>query len=120
MINKGDKAVCVLCSVTVKKWHVDPKRFATPDLEIPAAYHQIGKLIDDEKLEAFTFQFPERKEYKVVIRGLLTGMPVEHRRGTTRVGDTPQRVQNTSRKTGLPISLFSVLEKLPTTRTSTI
>ncbi|GFV86225.1 hypothetical protein TNCV_672221 [Trichonephila clavipes] len=45
--------------------------------ETPEAYHQIRKLINDEKFESFTHQFPEEKIYKVVIRGLPTDMPVE-------------------------------------------
>ncbi|GFW01482.1 putative RNA-directed DNA polymerase from transposon X-element, partial [Trichonephila clavipes] len=44
----------------------------------PAAYHHIKKLIDEEKLEAFTFQFPEEKEYRVVIREMPVDMPVEN------------------------------------------
>ncbi|GFR16585.1 hypothetical protein TNCT_278231 [Trichonephila clavata] len=32
--------------------------------ETPAAYYQIRALIEEEKLEAFTFQFPAVQEYK--------------------------------------------------------
>ncbi|GFR27584.1 hypothetical protein TNCT_324711, partial [Trichonephila clavata] len=44
--------------------------------EAPATYYQIRKLIEEEKLEAFPFQFPAEQEYKVVIRGMPADMPV--------------------------------------------
>ncbi|GFV54381.1 hypothetical protein TNCV_3482201 [Trichonephila clavipes] len=45
--------------------------------ETPAAYNRIRQLIDEEKLQSFTFQFPEEKEIKVVIRGMPSDMPIE-------------------------------------------
>ncbi|GFS94209.1 hypothetical protein TNCV_3786661 [Trichonephila clavipes] len=64
-------------------------------LETPAAYNRIRKLIDEEKLEAFTFQFPEEKEYKAVIRGMPADMPVEDIIGDLEgLGIHPQRMQS--------------------------
>ncbi|GFU82545.1 RNA-directed DNA polymerase from mobile element jockey [Trichonephila clavipes] len=45
--------------------------------ETPAAYHQIRNLIDQEKLEAYTYELNENKEIKVVIRGMPVDMPVQ-------------------------------------------
>ncbi|GFU12845.1 hypothetical protein TNCV_3574081 [Trichonephila clavipes] len=45
--------------------------------ETPAAYNRIRQLIDEEKLQSFTFQFPDEKKYKVVIRGMPSDMPIE-------------------------------------------
>ncbi|GFY77854.1 RNA-directed DNA polymerase from mobile element jockey [Trichonephila inaurata madagascariensis] len=83
--------------------------------ETPAAYNRIRKLIEDENLESFTFQFPEEKEYKVVIKGLPTDMPVndivEELQG---MGIHPKECKVLiSRKTGLPMPLFSVILKNP-------
>ncbi|GFV84264.1 nucleic-acid-binding protein from transposon X-element [Trichonephila clavipes] len=45
--------------------------------ETPAAYHQIRNLIDQEKLEAYTYELNENKEIKVVIRGMPVDMPIQ-------------------------------------------
>ncbi|GFU59153.1 nucleic-acid-binding protein from transposon X-element [Trichonephila clavipes] len=78
--------------------------------ETPEAYHQIRKLIEDEKFESFTHQFPEEKIYKVVIRGLPTDMPVEDIiEELQSLGIHPKECKILiSRKTGLPMPLFSV------------
>ncbi|GFU95888.1 nucleic-acid-binding protein from transposon X-element [Trichonephila clavipes] len=84
--------------------------------ETPEAYNQIRKLIEDEKFESFTHQFPDEKIYKVVIRGLPTDMPVEDIvEELQSLGIHPKECKILiSRKTGLPMPLFSVfLEKNP-------
>ncbi|GFW46292.1 RNA-directed DNA polymerase from mobile element jockey [Trichonephila clavipes] len=43
--------------------------------ETPEAYHAIRRYIDAEKLEAFTYQLPEEKEIKAVIRGMPADIP---------------------------------------------
>ncbi|GFR03636.1 hypothetical protein TNCT_656501 [Trichonephila clavata] len=50
-------------------------RVYTP--QTPLAYKQIRKLIDDEKLEAFTHQLSEDKELKIVIRGMPVKIPIQ-------------------------------------------
>ncbi|GFV86660.1 hypothetical protein TNCV_4185131 [Trichonephila clavipes] len=41
----------------------------------PEAYHAIRRYIDAEKLEAFTYQLPDEKEIKAVIRGMPADTP---------------------------------------------
>ncbi|GFQ98211.1 hypothetical protein TNCT_462481 [Trichonephila clavata] len=71
-------------------------------------YQQIRKLIDGEKLEAFTHQLSEDKELKIVIRGMPVDMPIQeifedlHSLGIT----VTECKLMTNRKTGLPIPLF--------------
>ncbi|GFQ76871.1 RNA-directed DNA polymerase from mobile element jockey [Trichonephila clavata] len=82
--------------------------------ETPEAYHRIRKLIDDEKLEAFTFQFPSEKEYRVVIRGIPADMPVnEVVENLEELGIHPKECRVLiNRKTGQPMPIFSIfLEK---------
>ncbi|GFV22170.1 hypothetical protein TNCV_1920301 [Trichonephila clavipes] len=43
--------------------------------ETPEAYHAIGRYIDSEKLEDFTYQLNEEKELKAVIRGIPADTP---------------------------------------------
>ncbi|GFX37022.1 hypothetical protein TNCV_1175221 [Trichonephila clavipes] len=91
--------------------------------ETPTAYNQIRKLTEEEKLESFTFQFPEEKEYRVVIKGMPADMPVEdiiEELEEMVIHPKECRVM-ISRKTGQPMPLFSVfLEKNPDNiRTST-
>ncbi|GFQ69034.1 nucleic-acid-binding protein from transposon X-element [Trichonephila clavata] len=82
--------------------------------ETPEAYHRIRKLIEDEKLEAFTFHFPSEKEYRVVIRGMPADMPVnEVIENLEELGIHPKECRVLiNRKTGQPMPIFSVfLEK---------
>ncbi|GFW38625.1 hypothetical protein TNCV_3879941 [Trichonephila clavipes] len=43
--------------------------------ETPEAYHAIRKYVETEKLEAFTYQLPEDREIKAVIRGMPADTP---------------------------------------------
>ncbi|GFT14627.1 hypothetical protein TNCV_632331 [Trichonephila clavipes] len=52
--------------------------------ETPEAYHAIRKYVETEKLEAFTYQLPEDREIKAVIRGMPADTP---RRNNTRSPD---------------------------------
>ncbi|GFY21418.1 nucleic-acid-binding protein from transposon X-element [Trichonephila clavipes] len=82
--------------------------------ETPSAYNQIRRMIEEEKLESFTFQFLEEKEYRVVIKGMPADMPVEDIiEELEEMGIHPKECRvMISRKTGLPIPLFSAfLEK---------
>ncbi|GFT55630.1 RNA-directed DNA polymerase from mobile element jockey [Trichonephila clavipes] len=70
-------------------------------------------------MESFTFQFPEEKEYRVVIKGLPADMPVEDiLEELEEMGIHPKECRvMISRKTGQPMPLFSVfLEKNPDNR----
>ncbi|GFQ97295.1 hypothetical protein TNCT_205361, partial [Trichonephila clavata] len=42
--------------------------------ETPAAYKQIRSYLDDHKMQAFTYQLKEDKEFKVVLRGMPADM----------------------------------------------
>ncbi|GFY16029.1 nucleic-acid-binding protein from transposon X-element [Trichonephila clavipes] len=84
--------------------------------ETPAAYNRIRQLIDEEKLQSFTFQFPEEKEIKVVIRGMPSDMPIEDiTEELEGFGIHPKECKVLiSRKTGLPMPIFAVfLDKTP-------
>ncbi|GFX11463.1 hypothetical protein TNCV_1821461 [Trichonephila clavipes] len=90
--------------------------------ETPKAYDQIRKLIDEEKLESFAFQFPEEKEYRVVIKGMPADMPVEEIvQELEEMGIHPKECKvMISRRTGLPMHLFSVfLDKSQDNKKST-
>ncbi|GFY46800.1 RNA-directed DNA polymerase from mobile element jockey [Trichonephila inaurata madagascariensis] len=78
--------------------------------ETPSAYNRIRSLIDSEKLQSFTYQFPEEKVYKVVIRGMPSDMPVEDIvEELEQLGIHPKECKVLiSRKNGLPMPLFSV------------
>ncbi|GFT64518.1 nucleic-acid-binding protein from transposon X-element [Trichonephila clavipes] len=73
----------------------------------PEAYHAIRKYVETEKLEAFTYQLPEDREIKAVIRGMPADTP---RRNNTRSLTVGIKVNEchamTNRKTGLPMPLF--------------
>ncbi|GFU23670.1 nucleic-acid-binding protein from transposon X-element [Nephila pilipes] len=45
--------------------------------QTPAAYHIIRRHATSENLQHFTFQLPEKKKIRVVIRGMPTDMPPE-------------------------------------------
>ncbi|GFV07571.1 hypothetical protein TNCV_4940771 [Trichonephila clavipes] len=67
-------------------------------------------MIEDENLESFTFQFPEEKEYRVMIKGMPADMSVEdidEELEEMRIHSKECRVM-ISRKTGLSMPLFSV------------
>ncbi|GFU08873.1 hypothetical protein TNCV_1317771 [Trichonephila clavipes] len=46
----------------------------------PEAYHAIRKFVEAEKLEAFTYQLPEDREIKAVIRGMPADTPRRNNR----------------------------------------
>ncbi|GFV75406.1 nucleic-acid-binding protein from transposon X-element [Trichonephila clavipes] len=71
------------------------------------AYHAIRKYVDAEKLEAFTYQLPEEREIKAVIRGMPADSPQEIIEDLLTVGITVNECHAmTNRKTGLPMPLF--------------
>ncbi|GFR11218.1 hypothetical protein TNCT_565101 [Trichonephila clavata] len=78
--------------------------------ETPAAYYQIRTLIEEEKLEAFTFQFPAEQEYKVVIRGMPADMPVEEViQNLEELGIHPKECKVLiNRNTNQPMPIFAV------------
>ncbi|GFT55652.1 nucleic-acid-binding protein from transposon X-element [Trichonephila clavipes] len=83
--------------------------------ETPAAYHQIRNLIDQEKLEAYTYELNENKEIKVVIRGMPVDMPIQEIMEdleTLCIKPSECRVM-LNRRTNLPMPLF--LLSLPKT-----
>ncbi|GFV89571.1 nucleic-acid-binding protein from transposon X-element [Trichonephila clavipes] len=83
--------------------------------ETPAAYHQIRNLIDQEKLEAYTYELNENKEIKVVIRGMPVDMPVQEiMEDLDNLFIKPSECKvMINRKTQLPMPLF--LLSLPKT-----
>ncbi|GFQ92606.1 nucleic-acid-binding protein from transposon X-element [Trichonephila clavata] len=78
--------------------------------ETPAAYYQIRALIEELKLEAFTFQFPAEQEYKVVIRGMPADMPVEEViQNLEELGIHPKECKVLiNRRTNQPMPIFAV------------
>ncbi|GFX37015.1 nucleic-acid-binding protein from transposon X-element [Trichonephila clavipes] len=83
--------------------------------ETPAACHQIRNLIDQEKLEAYTYELSENKEIKVVIRGMPVDMPIQEIMEDLEnlfIKPSECRVM-INRKTRLPMPLF--LLSLPKT-----
>ncbi|GFY39592.1 hypothetical protein TNIN_375341 [Trichonephila inaurata madagascariensis] len=70
--------------------------------ETPSAYNQIRKLIETKKLEAFTFQFPEEKEYRVVIRGMPSDMPGRYSRRIRGNGNPSQGMQGPNQQENWP------------------
>ncbi|GFR20051.1 RNA-directed DNA polymerase from mobile element jockey [Trichonephila clavata] len=78
--------------------------------ETPATYYQKGALNEEEKLEAFTFQFPAEQEYKVFIRGMPADMPVEEViENLEELGIHPKGCKVLiNRKTSQPMPIFAV------------
>ncbi|GFX47082.1 nucleic-acid-binding protein from transposon X-element [Trichonephila clavipes] len=75
--------------------------------ETPEAYHAIRKFVEAEKLEAFTYQLPEDREIKAVIRGMPADTPEEIIEDLLTVGIKVNECHAmTNRKTGLPMPLF--------------
>ncbi|GFT93853.1 nucleic-acid-binding protein from transposon X-element [Trichonephila clavipes] len=76
--------------------------------ETPEAYHAIRKYVETEKLEAFTYQLPEDREIKAVIRGMPADTPPEEIiQDLLTVGIKVNECHAmTNRKTGLPMPLF--------------
>ncbi|GFT94709.1 nucleic-acid-binding protein from transposon X-element [Trichonephila clavipes] len=76
--------------------------------ETPAAYHQIRNLIDQEKLEAYTYELNENKEIKVVIRGMPVDMPIQEiMEDLENLFIKPSECKvMINRKTQLPMPLF--------------
>ncbi|GFU03219.1 nucleic-acid-binding protein from transposon X-element [Trichonephila clavipes] len=78
--------------------------------ETPEAYHAIRRYVDAEKLEAFTYQLPEEREIKAVIRGMPADTPPQEIiEDLLTVGITVNECHAmTNRKTGLPMPLFLI------------
>ncbi|GFT65790.1 nucleic-acid-binding protein from transposon X-element [Trichonephila clavipes] len=75
--------------------------------ETREAYHAIRKYVETEKLEAFTYQLPEDREIKAVIRGMPADTPEEIIEDLLTVGIKVNECHAmTNRKTGLPMPLF--------------
>ncbi|GFY71600.1 hypothetical protein TNIN_363571 [Trichonephila inaurata madagascariensis] len=91
--------------------------------ETPAAYNKIRNLIDSEKLQSFTFQFPEEKVYKVDIRGCLrTCLSRTSSRNSNNLEYIRRNVKSLSagKMACLCPSSQSSWTRLRTTKTSTI
>ncbi|GFT69249.1 RNA-directed DNA polymerase from mobile element jockey, partial [Nephila pilipes] len=78
--------------------------------QTPAAYHLIRRHATQENLQHFTFQLPEDKKIRVVIRGMPTDMPPEDiMQELEELGFTPESCHIlTHRKTTQPMPLFLV------------
>ncbi|GFR12221.1 nucleic-acid-binding protein from transposon X-element [Trichonephila clavata] len=78
--------------------------------ETPAAYKKIRNYLDDNKMQAFTYQLKEDKEFKVVLRGMPADMsPQEIMDDLLVLGISPSYCHvMTNRKTHLPMPLFLV------------
>ncbi|GFS71969.1 nucleic-acid-binding protein from transposon X-element [Trichonephila clavipes] len=97
----------------VLEWHPNqadarsPERINRFHIEV-YAYHAIRKYVETEKLEAFTYQLPEDREIKAVIRGMPADTtPQEIIEDLLTVGIKVNECHAmTNRKTGLPRPLF--------------
>ncbi|GFX68054.1 nucleic-acid-binding protein from transposon X-element [Trichonephila clavipes] len=78
--------------------------------EAPEAYHAIRCYVDTEKLEAFTYQLNEEKEFKAVIRGMPSDTPPQEIiEDLLAFGINVNECHAmTNRKTGQPMPLFRV------------